>query len=162
QHPDPTKVPQAIDGFAASGFAIMPVQSRPALAFFSLVFAANPAQMDAWRKQIDAKDAGTQAVLQLADYYGRTPDSLLKMPVHSANMNDMYWGAFYATGDVRYLQKLMDQLVYCDERIDAYLFMVGGSAQWSLASNAAADPAVKQALQQAAASDSGRMQALLK
>jgi hypothetical protein len=45
-----------------------------------------------------------------------------------------------------FLQKLVDQLRYCDERDDEALFLAGATAKWSLASNALSDPFVRATL----------------
>jgi hypothetical protein len=58
----------------------------------------------------------------------------------------MYWGAFFASGRTAYLQKLVDQLRYCDERDDEVLFFAGATAKWSLASNALSDSLVRATL----------------
>jgi hypothetical protein len=58
----------------------------------------------------------------------------------------MYWGAFFATGRTAFLQKLVDQLRYVDERDDEELFFAGATAKWSLASNAQSDPLVRSTL----------------
>ena len=61
---------------------------------------------------------------------------MLDLTGHSASLNDMYWGAFFATGRTVFLQKLVDQLRYVEEREDEALFLAGATAKWSLASNA--------------------------
>lgn len=59
----------------------------------------------------------------------------------------MYWGAFYASGRVTFLQKPVDQLRYYDERDDEALFRAGGTAKWSLASVAQSDTLVRSTLE---------------
>ncbi len=161
RHPDPAQMPQAMDAFAASGMAVVPAQAIPTLVFFSLVFAANPDRMKDWQADIEKQDPLTRAVLQIAAFHSHEPDWVLKQPFHTGTTNDMYWAAYFASGDARYVQKLIDQLAYCDERSDPYVYAMGISALWSLSSNARQNPdvlAIMQKVQQAA---SGRTQALL-
>ncbi len=161
EHPEPDKIAQAMDAFADGDGVVDPEAARPVMAFFSQVFAANPDRMKDWQADIDAKNPLARGVLLLAVNFSHTPDWILQQPVHSAVINDMYWSGYFATGDARYVQKLVDQLVYCDERTDLYLYLTGATAQWSLAGNAAAHPAVKALLQQARDAASGRQRELL-
>jgi hypothetical protein len=51
-------------------------------------------------------------------------------------VNDLYWGAFFASGNPMYVKKLLELVPFADERNDFNLWATGASAKWSLASNA--------------------------
>jgi tetratricopeptide (TPR) repeat protein len=59
------------------------------------------------------------------------------------SLNDFYWGAFYATGKVKYIDKLLDNCVYSNEKEDVNLYLTGATAMWSLCSNSQDSPLVK-------------------
>ena len=59
------------------------------------------------------------------------------------------------------MQRIIDQLPYCDERKDLGLYETGISAEWSLASNLRSHPRVKSALEQAQKTATGRTRAII-
>ena len=80
---------------------------------------------------------------------------------HSAGLNDVYWGAFFASGNPKFIRKLIDQLRYWDERDDLSLFFAGATAKWSLASNAQSQVGVRSALEEAKLNADKRTQELI-
>ena len=48
----------------------------------------------------------------------------------------MCWASFFGTGDTKYLDKLISNLPYSENRADLNLFTTGFSAKWSLCLNA--------------------------
>ena len=67
--------------------------------------------------------------------------------VKQAFLNDEYWGAFFATGNSQFINKLVEQLIYWNERNDMDLFLVAVTAKWSLASVAQSDQTVREILE---------------
>ncbi|MHB1233909.1 MAG: hypothetical protein ACYCZQ_15190 [Burkholderiales bacterium] len=61
--------------------------------------------------------------------------------------NDIFWGAFFASGDISYVDKIIAQLKYIDERKDIGLFLTAASAKWSLSSNSRNHPIIKTRLE---------------
>jgi hypothetical protein len=61
-------------------------------------------------------------------------------------MNDMCWGAFFASGRLEYLNRILDNLQYLEERADIKLYLTGASAKWSLDSNAENHALVRETL----------------
>jgi len=134
QQPRPELIGRLIRSFSSVGLAQRPQAAPPLIAFLAEVFAANPSRMAEWRAIPIEDQTARQLVgqaLNLSKYGG-----VMSKTGHSAELNDMYLGAFFATGNTAYLQKLVDQLHYYDEREDEALFLVGATAKWSLASNA--------------------------
>ena len=144
QQPHPEHIGDLIRSFSSVGLAQRPHAAPPLIAFLAEVFAANPSRMAEWRAIPIEDQTARQLVgqaLNLSKYGG-----VMSRTGHSAELNDMYWGAFFATGNTAYLQKLVDQLHYYDEREDEALFLVGATAKWSLASNARSHPIVRSTL----------------
>jgi|GEM_PF-982625 len=73
-------------------------------------------------------------------------DTILNWGEHNAAVNDLHWGAFFASGDTRYLDVLVSEMKYCDSK-DINLFVTATSARWSLCSNAIAYVQVKNYLE---------------
>ena len=141
QHPQPELIPDLFSALHASGVTDRPNAAPPFIAFFAEVFAANPSRASEWEALIAQQDIPTRILLYRALSLSKA-GGVLSIEGHSASLNDMYWGAFGATGRIVFLQKLVDQLRYCDEREDEELFFVGATAEWSLASNAQTDSLV--------------------
>jgi TonB family protein len=146
--PRPELIADVIDALHSTGFLQRATAVPPYVAFFSEVFAANPDRLPQWQVLIAKQDEQTKAALERALSLSKA-GGVLKLEGHSAELNDMYWGAYFASGNVDYLKKLMEQLRYFDERDDFYLFLAGGTAKWSLASNAQSDILVRHQLEAA-------------
>lgn len=144
-HPRPDLVPAAIAALSSTGALRNRSAVPPVVAFFSEVFAANPDRLPEWRALIERGDAETKTVLRRALALS-TSGGVLRLEGHSAELNDMYWGAFFASGNRAYLARLVAQVRHFDERDDLNLFLAGASAMWSLASNAQTHPRVRSAL----------------
>ena len=62
-------------------------------------------------------------------------------------MNDLYWGAFFATGKTVFIERLLDETKYANQLDDKDLWAAGITAKWSLASNAREHPLVRTILE---------------
>jgi hypothetical protein len=144
QQPRPEVIGDLIRALSSVGLVQHPNAVPPLVAFLSEVFAANQSRMAEWRAIPIEDQTARQLVgqaLNLSNYGG-----VMTKTGHSAELNDMYWGAFFATGSTAFLQKLVDQLHYYDERDNEALFLAGATAKWSLASNARSQPIVRSTL----------------
>jgi hypothetical protein len=65
----------------------------------------------------------------------------------SPETNDLYWGAFFASGNPVYVKKLLQRVPLSEERDDFRIWVTGGTAKWSLASNAQQHPLVRSILE---------------
>lgn len=161
QRPRPELIADLIRSLdPAAGLAQHPTGAAPLASFFSEVFAANPGRMAEWQALIPAQDATARGVLEQAVALSKG-GGVLRLTGHSAPLNDMYWGAFFATGRTVFLQKLVDQLRYVDEREDEALFFAGATAKWSLASNAQSHDLVRGILKSQTLTADQRTQALI-
>ena len=70
------------------------------------------------------------------------PPDFLKDTISSPSFLDALWGSFFATGDDRYVQRLISALPMLDTKGDVARMLIGGAAQWSLTSNAVQHPKV--------------------
>jgi hypothetical protein len=158
--PRPELIAGLIDALHRTGSLEKEAAIPPLVAFFSEVFAANPDKVSQWQVLIEKQDEQTKAALERALSL-RKAGGVLKLEGHSAELNDMYWGAFFASGKPDYLRKLVGQLRYVDERNDFSLFMTGVSAEWSLASNAQSHILVRSTLETAKVNSDRRTQELI-
>lgn len=125
------------------------IEREPAvIGFFSEIFAANPERLSRWQAVIAKQDDQVKAALGRA-FSISAAGGIINLEGHSAQLNDEYWGAFFASGNPKFIAKLVDQLRYFDERNDEMLFLAGGTAKWSLSSNALQQPGVRSAIEQA-------------
>ena len=68
----------------------------------------------------------------------QTAPKLIEIPINSPMVLDMLWGAFMASGDEKYIIRIISALpnVNIDIKEDHSKFMIGGTARWLLTSNA--------------------------
>jgi DNA-binding transcriptional MerR regulator len=125
----------------------------------------NPDRLDAWRKMVAEQQGSARELLDGALNVA-AKGGLLKAEASAPlpptpGMNDWYWSGFFASGNPAYIQRLIDQLRYVDERQNLVLYMTGGSAEWSLASNARQHSRVRNILQEARQRVDARTAALI-
>ena len=70
-------------------------------------------------------------------------DSIYSKSKITAAFNDMNWSSFFATGNKKYLDNIISNIPYAENRSDINLFLAGASAKWSLCSNSKQDKVVK-------------------
>jgi GWxTD domain-containing protein len=146
QQPRPELVGALIKALYSTGVTQEPNAFAPLTGFLSEVFAANPARLPEWQDVIARRDRSVKPTLERAAAISKA-GGVIAIEGHSASINDLYWGAFFASGRLAFLQKLVDQLRYFDERGDLTLFMAGATSKWSLANNALSHPLVRSTLE---------------
>ena len=148
-HPNPDRIGDAIVAIGPSGF----VQKNAwgFTSFFGEVFSANPKRVPAWRLLVLKQDKTVQEFLQHSFDLSES-GGVLALKGHSAGLNDMFWGAFFASGNVAYVRRLIDEVKYTDERKDKALYLAGATAKWSLLSNTEQHPLVLKTLKESAES----------
>ena len=147
-HPQPELVSQAMVALVPSGFLDNANAVPPTVAFFAEIFGANPERVPAWKDSIAKLDAKSREVLDAAMEIGNSP-GVLAFTDQAPWMNDMCWGAFFASGRKELLDRLIETTALWDERNDKMLFLTGATALWSLAGNARTHERVRQALEAA-------------
>lgn len=146
QHPRPELVGRAMELLPSSPDMNVPSAAGPTMAFFTEVFLANPNRLAEWQATIDKQDPRTKWFLSRAMEWYRE-GGVLTVEGHSAGINDLYWGAFFATGKSVFIERLIDEMKYADERDNRELWAAGITAKWSLASNARQHPLVRTILE---------------
>jgi hypothetical protein len=124
-----------------SGIAAKTSAQPSMIMFYSCIFAAaDPAQRAAWQAQINQLSSPTRTLLN--DAMTHHPANIMAATPISPGRNDMDWGAFFATGDLGYVDDVIARLNDLGERKDLMRYVTAGSAAWSLASNARQHPKV--------------------
>lgn len=164
-HPSPEKVSQAIQTMHKMGYLQKESASAPITSFLSLIFRSNATAIEAalsdfssyspaeqqvllralWLADSEQSRAFIQKFLAVqdnktgnanADYLKSTPPKIEQLPIESPDVLDMLWGAFMATGEEKYVTQVISVLPYSTIKGNIPRLLVGGSARWSLTSNA--------------------------
>ncbi len=153
---------------------------QPMSALLAVIFSDHPELVENWLKGVEASGNLKEAIkiaLQMSgqktlinEIYGETQSnqlfkdtSLLTMPVLRGGDLDMMWGAFMASGDTKYVSRIIDILDYSvaltgDQTLDA---ATRQSAIWSLASNMRQHELVHRCIMSEIANRKGELQKLL-
>ncbi len=133
--PRPEFIDEAIYALSESDILENSETFPPAVGFLTEVFSSNPTRIGAWKETISKQPDGPRGVLTNALKLSADTSAIKTALPVSPSQNDMFWGAYFASGDIAYLDLLISNLAFCDERKDLNLFLTGGSAKWSLSSN---------------------------
>jgi hypothetical protein len=164
QHPQPNLTVEAILAMSTQGHFDKETAQSPLAAFFSQLFAQNPQSIQTWfskldklpdhhkkvlwvalwhsatpqateQLKLDAGKASGQAKANLQKLIATTPPSIATLEITSPSVLDMFWASFMATGDERYVLRIISALSWVNERENLPRLMIGGAARWSLTSN---------------------------
>jgi hypothetical protein len=171
-HPQPDLLVPALKYADANG--LVDKGQAPLTAFVSRVFAQNPQRINEWMGQLDGLSSTSKPMLWSALWWSnslegkKALDALLqtlnekqasmviaqmakpaqpieKMEINSPEVLDELWGAFSATGDEKYVQRLISVLPWATATDNDYnKLTIGAAARWSLTSNAQQHPLVLQ------------------
>ncbi len=157
--------------------AMLPFRSTTIPAFLAAVFRQNRTQIAPWLGQFDGLEASKRKSLLVAAWLSDTdegraylavsaarspgleglidellaekPPDIVSAAVPDASCLDMLWANYLATGDKRYVQRVIAALPRSDAakpdtqtESDFEVALSGGLAAWSLGSNAQQHPAV--------------------
>lgn len=165
ENPDPNRVPDAIRYMSKSGILDKDSAIPPISGFLSGVFRNNPDKVASWLSQLNSLKEQHLGVVVLGVWYAALPDSqkivygLLKkhpklkphfeflyqgtpmiveqIPLEQGSwVLDALWGKFMATGDSAPVERIISTLPWIDVKGDVNRLVIGGSAGWSLTSNA--------------------------
>ena len=159
--PQPEGIAYAIGMLSPSGVLQIPQAVGPMTAFFSEVFAANPTRLGEWQAITDKQPAVTTLALGRALSWSKA-GGVLGLEGRSPEMNDLYWGAFFASGNPVYVKKLLELAPFAEERNDFNLWAAGATAKWSLASTARQHSLVRKILEQEKSTADKRVQDMIK
>ena len=158
--PRPELIGQAIFGLGPTGITTNVTAQGPVTAFFSEVFAANPSRITQWEQLIEQQPPFAKQMLHRAVEWSKA-GGVLALTGRSAEMNDLYWGAFFASGNPAYVKKLLEVVPFADDLDDFNLWAAGSTARWSLASNAQQHDRVRSILEAEKSTADKRMQEMI-
>ena len=165
QKPHPEQVIPFLQWMDKKGLLSDKAARPPMIAFFSIIFHDNPKLLPQWMEEFNNLGPDTRKMCWLAlqysyselatDYFKRmltevsdedkpfiakilTTDapSILESEIHYVYQLDMLWGCFLASGDTRYVDKIIDALPMMKDESDQRRTLIGLAARWSLTSNA--------------------------
>jgi hypothetical protein len=131
--PRPDRIPDLIRMLSSSEALVHALGA--VRGFFSEVFAANPQRLAEWVEIINSEPADTRLALDGALTWSNT-GGVLQLQERVPQMNDVYWGAFFASGNPQYVKKILGLVPLAAERRDFDLWQTGANAKWSLATKA--------------------------
>lgn len=163
EHPQPELTCSAIQFMSAKGL-ISESSSPPIAAFLARLVEQDPEKAQEWRVRLGSGGNSAATTIALAlwmannrseleamltakldpqvhgtvtELLQNTPPNLLQDEIRDSAYLDMFWGSFFATGDEKYVLRVIDALRFLAEKKDVQKMLIGGAAQWSLVSNAA-------------------------
>jgi hypothetical protein len=170
-HPQPDLLVQALHFADRSG--MVKQGEAPLTAFVSRVFAQNPKSIPGWAASLRDLSPNSRPMLWSALWWSSTiegkdqlnklattypnqadQDAVLgqmakpaqaidEMTLNRPEVLDELWGAFSATGDEKYVNRLISTLPWLTENGGDYIKLtLAGAAKWSLVSNAKIHPKV--------------------
>lgn len=143
-NPDPASLPKLIQ--MADNAGILPKRELSTLAFLSTAMSLARADSLSYLEAIHNTSSANKTFFQDCYRISSNVDPILNWPEHSARANDMMWAAFFASGDKRYLKRLVSEMRHCNEKDSVLIYVTGATAQWSLCANAKSDPKIAEYL----------------
>lgn len=144
----------------------------PFLAFIAMIMSQNSAKIPDWMSQLNTLKPENRQLLFTSVWWSRSkegkeyleaaaeklpekekkeflknistePPPFEKMDISAPDVLDMLWAAFSATGDNKFVLRIMSTLPWVNTAQDDYTKMaIGSAAKWSLTSNAQQHPKV--------------------
>lgn len=165
QKPEPAKIPDAIVYMSEAGWFEKKNTISPIFGFLSGGFRDNPKQISEWVEKLGSLKEKHLGVVILGLWYANlpaaqklvyeilekhptlkqeysylykgTPMSIVQIPLEQGPwVLDALWGNFMATGSKEPVKRIMSTLPWVDVKGDINRMLVGGTARWSLTSNA--------------------------
>ncbi len=129
--PRPDLVESAMTFVSASGLAADPRTSSTLPMFFTCIFSRHEEQRVAWAASIQGFEEPARKLL--TDAMQQRPAELLAATPTSPAKNDMNLMCYFVTGDVQYIESVIEGLRHLEEREDVNLLLTAASAKWALA-----------------------------
>lgn len=161
-----------------SGDYVVPLQ-----AFLSRVFAQNPDKIGVWFNELAPMKEANRTLLLTAIWWSNTsqgkqllqqvakglpekpqaefkkqidsdPPLVQEMPIDHTSLLDMLWASYSATGDEKYVKRIMTTLPWSEtDQKNLQKMMLASAAKWSLTSNCEQHPKVLEICQKTLSSD---------
>jgi hypothetical protein len=114
--------------------------------FYAKVFERNPSVVEEAAQKLSSMSPSQQAFTREALRRCGTPECAQALGSNALNPTaasgpdpgtlDDSWAAFFATGEAKYVQEIIEVLPWSETHGDTNRLLAGGAAKWSLASNA--------------------------
>lgn len=113
-------------------------------------------QMEEVKKRLRSSD---QILIEML--LARKPFDILEMNISEASQLDMLWAVFFASGDVKYIERILSTLIFLQDKSDPLRLLVGGAARWSLQSNAEQHALVLEICRKRGRKEKGELKAVI-
>jgi hypothetical protein len=163
--PEPQRVAEALHAVSSQGFMKNGQKAPPFIGFVAGVMSKNPSMAQPLAEELSSLPEVDQPVVILGIWYSAYPEAkpllerltksmprhkemishllangrpgLLELPLEQGPwVLDALWGYFMATGDAAPVARIISALPWVNVRGDVSRLLVGGTAKWSLISNA--------------------------
>jgi len=161
--PNPDLMIEALDSMHSAGYFKKDNAVAPMSSFLGSIFKKNDEKLKYWVNSFTKYEDKEKLVLIYALWFADTNKSktylkelkttspyeqkiekLLQTPfkglenieITSPAILDMLWGGFFATGNTVYVDRIISVLPWANVKGDIPKLLIGGSARWSLTSNA--------------------------
>jgi hypothetical protein len=170
-HPRPDLLPSALEVFSNAGALKSQEAAGTLVAFLAQVCAANPDKVSSWAAVVGKRPNDQKVVMEAALWIANSvesrlalaqlgnaegqnqkkaisqmlsqpPPDLLQGEIESPVVVDALWGGFFATGDRRFVERIISVLPWINVKDNASKLLIGEAAQRSLTSNAIQHPRV--------------------
>lgn len=171
--PDPNRIPELVGYLSASGVLDKKNAISPVFGFLSGVFHDNPDRVPGWVQTLDSLKERHLGVVVFGLWYSGLPDTkelvegvfsrherlqkefaflrdnephaLVEIPLEQGQwILDALWGNFMATGSSAPVKRVISTLAWLADKKERSKYMVASSAKFSLATNLAQHPRVRQ------------------
>jgi hypothetical protein len=190
ENPEPNRIPDAVKYMSQAGVLDNSNAISGIFGFLSGVFRDNPGQINPWLKELRKLKEEQLGVVVLGIWYSGLPDSKSRVSVlldqhpklrpefsfidqglpmtveqipfeQGSWVLDALWGKFMATGERTLVERIITTLPWLDIKGDTNRLLIGGSARWSLTSNAIQHKRVLEICEEAVKTQSGEVAAKL-
>lgn len=164
KNPQPDTIPVAIDAFRKGGYFSQDGSSEPIIVFLSLIFRSHPQKIETWLsslKEITNQEniaigkilwlSNTEQArkyltkisrikdVEIKEYLvallKKVPPEIEKVPIASSSVIDILWAAFMATGEDKYVVRIISAFSKNNNQDELSKEMISSMAKWSLKSN---------------------------
>ena len=115
-------------------------------AFYSVLFVANPAIKAEFQKKV-SKIKSSEFSDLFEQLFNTTVEDVYANAPETPDVNEMLCYSYYANGDTKYLNQLLEKAKDNEERVDLMKFMIGANALWWLANTRDEDILIQQYLE---------------
>lgn len=121
------------------------IPPAPVIGFFTAILLSHSPNREVVYRELN-RLTNRYELFDYALAFGKSQDTIVHWKNRKPDSNDLIWGAYFGTGDTRYLDKLVGETKLVTREDSLVLYMTGASAKWSLSSNARQHEQIKQYL----------------